>query len=256
MGILDVFKDAFRRQVKLAGEKALEEREIDEIIKSANNLFITEEGERNLLTSEINLTHRLFKSAAEAFNINRNDPDAKLLLNISLYLRSHTIDKLNALKNTRRDLAAIVAEAEEGEKNDKIIRAITLSEDPQYRRIKLKEKLHDLDTVVSAMHDIKDKAEDIKRSLNIIEKNTENMLLIIEGGSQEPGFRNVQPLLRLLEFLKSADVKRFIITKRIVKKLQEVLAKEFESIHLLRRKIKAVEFRGEKVLRLVKKYAA
>jgi hypothetical protein len=261
MGIVSgLFKEALK-EVRLRGEKYPEEREIDEVIRAANSMFAAEKKEKKLFYEEISMVQSLCRSAADIIALNAKkgfgkDEKLELLMKIFLYLRSHTIDKFSQLRKIRRDAVIIIAEAKECEKYDRMIAAVKRRKSKKSRKEKLEEVMEDLGEVISFMKDIEDKAEDVEKIMDIIEKNTENMLLIL-GGQYEIPFEKAMPLPRLLKEIRAGFPTGeftsivFRIEKEI-KSLDEILTKELKAMPTVRRSLKAIEIRRNRVLALMK----
>lgn len=274
-----IFKKSFKEQVG-----SIEEREIGEVVTAADNIFISEKKEKKLFSEEITKIEiilwtikKLVKASAKAHTF-KLDPNLRLLNEMFLYLRSHTIDKLNYLRRIHRDAAIIVSEAEHCEEYDKILRKVIgkgfvsashkklLGKNElaalqrkalRKKRDALKEALADIDSILLAMRDIERKEEDINQAMNIMESNTRNMLKILKGEpTDEMGLGKVN-LPALLNGLKSyyplsSTASPVINIQKKIIGLKEVLEEELGAFSLFYEDIRSIKRRAEKIRRLIK----
>ncbi|MBW2981867.1 hypothetical protein KY343_03220 [Candidatus Woesearchaeota archaeon] len=255
-------------------EEAPEEREIREVIKAAGSIFRTEKGEKSIFEEERSAVQELCNISTELPQLfkevyKRESSELKelsnALLNAFLYLRSHTIDKLNQLRKIRRTAVIIIAEAKQSEKYDRILRSITLSKSVKYRKLRLQEKLKDLAVIISVMKDIEDRQNIIKKSIRIIQRDNENMLKILSGESKEGTFKTspthsyfrgrVVTLRTIVEYIRDGyPALRWEAGKMITEMnlLKWALEKEMKKLPLLFDDIKIIELKRNRILRLMK----
>jgi len=208
----------------------------------------------------IRLTRDLVKASAKTYSRYEAltlDPNLRLLNEIFIYLRSHTIDKLNSLRKIHRDAVVIVAEAQQCEKYDQMLRVIMRNRNVKYRRAMLKERLADLNAISLTMRDVDKKAKDIDKTINILEENTKNMLKILQGyDTGEIGLGKVS-LPKLLIGIKgmysiSSMASIVLEMKKIIKDLIRILEAELAVIPSLYDNIHKIEIRERRIVRLMK----
>jgi len=260
MGILsNLFKQAFKEQTGI-----VEERDIEEVAKAANNIFVTEGEEKKLFSKEadkvqglIHLTRKLISEYGKAYSATSIPSDLRGLYGLFSYLRSHTIDKLHSLTRIHRAAVVIVAEAKQSEKYDKMLNMITRIRNVKYRRILLNKRLAELNAIRLAMRDIDKKAEDIEAAINILKINTQNMLNILKGKhSDDPAFGRIN----LPEFLRKIEgfypirpmVALIFGIREIIKSLILILEAQLDAIPLFYDNIHKIEIRDRRIERLIK----
>jgi len=255
MGFLDIFKIHFRKELEETGREPPAEKEINGIISVADRLFHTEKKEENLMTLEAEQVQRLCLIIGKFIQREGKDEDLTMLANIFMYLRSHTIDKLDYLRRIKGTSANIIAESKECKKYDKKIAAVAREKDPKKRR----EIIEDLRVIITVMGDIRKRAEDIDKAINVLRANNDNMRLILKGGYKEKGFKQFKPISELLKnirefYFRATTIKVIQEITGIIKSLDSNLAKQNRRINSLKRKIKKIEKREKQVIALMRRY--
>jgi hypothetical protein len=260
MGLLSaLFKKAFKEKVP-----SIEEREMEEVVKAADNIFVGEKKEKKLFFEEtkkvqelIALARDLVRLSAKTYGYDderKLDPDLRLLHDTFVYLRTHTIDKLNSLRRIHRAAVIIVAEAQQCEKYDRMLKMITVGRSKKYRRVMLKKKLADLDAIRFTMRDVDKKAEEIDETIDLLKSNTQNMLRILRGqATSDMVFGNVN-LPKLLKDIIGMHIYTAKVNeiRWIIKDLIKILKAELVAILSLYDNIHKIEIRERRIVRLMK----
>ena len=234
-----LFKRAFRKQLEQTGEKDIPtEKELDEIIKDFNELFKREEEEAYLFSQEIVLVQELHYEADISIHRRFKTKYTQRLLNKITALRSHTIDKANYFRKIRELLKTIYIGAIMCKRFDQNIERLKQEIDPEER----KELFKALEAVTATMKQVREKEDELEESIGVLRSNTKNMRSMIKSKSMEKALIDIRHL-------------RPVIFKKIKKnlnRLDSVLEKQEKRIPAINRKIRMLERREQKVVKLMK----